>query len=203
MKPMTSNQFYFLCFLLLGFAACNSSAENNTTAIDPFDAAMPHGAALPTQELTKKEKEKLANAKGRSVKQLSIEQLDALTKESDSVLRIYNFWKLDCEECLTINKELQKIEHNKEGKLELILINIDSEAKTNQVNSYIRENNITAKAFHIDVNTAELNINQVFDKWNNQLPSFFLKNNSDGIDLHYQKNFTNDELITLLEPLLL
>ncbi len=200
---MSPNQFYILCFLLLGIVACNPSANKEPKEIDPFEAAMPHGAALPSQQLTKKEKEKLASAKGRSVQNISIEDLSTIVNENDPKLRIYNFWKIGCSECLNLNQQLQKIEHNKEDKLELILINVDSKAKVNLVNTYIREHNITAKVFQIDINTANGDLNNVFDKWNNQLPFFYLKNNTDGIDLNYQKNFTDDELISLLEPLLL
>ena len=44
---------------------------------------------------------------------------------------------------------------------------------------------------------------QVHPSWTGEVPAIYLKNESDGTNLFYQKEFTEEELTVLLQPFFL
>ncbi len=196
---------------ILSLFLCFSSCENDKTPetvdydnIDPIDAARPNGVVLPSQELSAEDKIKLAMAKGRTASHISIDSLVSKINDSSEKLFIYHFWKMKTPHCLEMNKRLSNLSHEiSTKKLYIELINLDDTTQSNQLNTYIREENITLNTFQVDTQAENFSlIEKAFNlRWNGEVPALFLINHSNGTNLHYQKAFEYDELYAIIQSL--
>ncbi len=196
---------------ILSLFLCLSSCKNDKTPekidydnIDPIDAARPNGVVLPSQELSAEDKIKLAMAKGRTASPISVDSLVAKINNSSEKLFVYHFWKMDKPDCLKMNKRLSKLSHEiSTKKLYIELINLDDTTRLNQLNTYIREENITLNTVQVDTKAENFSlIEKTFKlRWNGEVPALFLINHSNGTNLHYQKAFEYDELYAIIQSL--
>ncbi len=200
MKPT-----HYCLFLALAFlTACQSTDRSNTkkdTVPDPFETALPHGSSLPSTDLSPEDKQKLARASGRQVDSLSVDQLAQMIDSLDNGLHILNFWRIDCVECLQLNRQLSKIRQKKEASdFELHLLNLDELAALPEVNASIREQGLVDPCSILVQDSTLQWTALIKGNWEGSLPAMLLLNNSEGIRLFYRKNFSEEELETLIQP---
>ena len=199
-------RYIFFFPALMIFCTCNNPASSEySPEIDPNKAAIPHGDTLSIVELSDEDQAKLASAKGKEAKKIKFDQLQAMIKRPENQLFIYNFWKLDCQECLSLNSELKKLESTeKPGRLKLVLVNLDLESSTSEVNTYIRSQNVLSEVLQLSIPFDQENWHQqLINAWDGQLPATLFLRTGDGIDLFYQYPFKSDELQAIVQPLLL
>lgn len=193
---------------ILFLSACQqgpgSDKTANATPIDSFESALPHGKALPDENLSDEEKFKLANASGRQAIEIEVDSLLDIVHNDTSGLNIYNFWNLKCEECLQVISYLESIKQEPEStsKLNLTHINTD-QFNQEQVNSTIREYGIVSKVFQIKLKNSKINYAAFQSNWNGELPAILIINQEEGLQLFYQRTFTIEELQALLLPLMI
>lgn len=180
-----------------------ASNEDSTTSqayIDPMEAAMPHGASLPEQELSQEDRSKLANAKGKETVLLKSEELlDKIHGNSDR-LQIYCFWNLQTLSCETTMKNLQKLQDELEGAFDLYYVNLDKKSSIYQVNVFIRENNIVNPSFLMDAKKEGLWMSNISKAWNKEVPAILLIDKRNGTNAFYQRSFSFDEMNALIQP---
>ena len=195
--------YCFGCFYLIFYLqSCNSatdSPEENTQneRIDSFESALPHGSSLPNIEMSDEDKLKLAKAVGKEAILITIDSLHDIIEQDSSGWCLYNFWNLDCIQCLEINRSLKQIEV---ADLNVKYVNTVS-LYPDQVNAYVRENGIVNEVYSIPTDTLDNWANQIDPMWNGALPAMLLINNKEGTKLFYQQEFSKDELQAILETL--
>lgn len=198
-----------LLIFLSGFLICGCGGKDpssaSATLLDSISTALPHGDTLQAAALSEEDRQKLAEASGRTAVKVSLSSLLKEIKKNQEIIHIYNFWKLDCEQCLTLNEQL--IAAQKEigkDKLSLSLVNLDDLRTSAEVNTYIRENGFISRILQLqDLKAHENWPVQLVRSWDGTLPATLLVNNSDGTNLFYQYSFKYDELLALLQPLTL
>lgn len=194
-----------LIFISICFSFCkNSNPKEKAAEKDSFASAMPHSEMHSDTELSEEDKEKLINAKGKSAISISINEIDSLLKYSEGILHIYSFFKLDHEISIKTNQMLLNIQQTiPESSVKLILFNLDPPSKLNQLNTYIRSNNVTSEVFY----TSDLMNSKWWTKfqpnWDGKLPAILLLNKTDGTQLFYQRQFNKEEFLTVLQPFIL
>jgi hypothetical protein len=72
-----------------------------------------------------------------------------------------------------------------------------------QVNAYIRENEIFEEVYTIATDTLDNWAYEIDRTWDGTLPALLLINNNDGTRLFYPQEFSEDELQAILETLTL
>ena len=191
------------------FLMISCGDSNQTASKQPSDAAInaaiPDGDTLQTTALSNADQAKLSKAIGRQAKPINYKQLQELMNTPEDILYIYNFWKLDCTECLALNEKLlYLVEELGESQIKLILVNLDYASKTNELNTFIRANNIFTDVFQLAIPFDTKNWQQkLINAWDGKLPATLFLRKGEGVDLFYQYNFKADELEAIVDPLLL
>lgn len=197
-----------ISILVLCFFTCGDSGTDKVqqpAEIDPFEAAVPHGASLPSTELSAADKEKLSQAKGRIIKIIEHQTLVDKVANAKGILTIFNFWSFENPTSLVLNEHLTKIQNEfGHNKVKLVYINIDQLATTERLNTYIREKGIVDEVYYINDLKDKKNWSfDIFQQWNGDLPALIVVNRSDGTNLLYQKAFNYEELAVVIQPLTL
>ena len=197
--------FLNLIFCLLLAVGCKNKNQNdNSTQKTDHSNAIPDALSPEDGKLSEVEKNALANAQGRQAETITIADLEAMFSHSKDKIHIYSFWKNNDRNCTEVNKALLDIQKEVGDSLaRLIFINLDDASQLPLVNSFIREYGVTSNVF---VTSDSLNMgwyDQIHPTWSGEVPAVYLKNESDGVNLFYQKNFTAEELTVLLQPFIL
>ncbi|MEL6639466.1 MAG: hypothetical protein AAFW73_14070 [Bacteroidota bacterium] len=199
MKPIV----YCLC-LATGLLACQSPAAENTPngqVPDPFETALPHGTSLPSTELSPEDVQKLATANGRRVDSLRLDSLARMINGLGEGLHILNFWRIDCPECLSLSQRLSDLRQAQEPeRFALHLINLDELEALPQVVASIRAQGLSEPCSILVQDSTQQWTDLVQLNWAGSLPALLLLNNTEGIRLFYQKNFSREELQALIAP---
>ncbi|MFK8105142.1 MAG: TlpA family protein disulfide reductase [Saprospiraceae bacterium] len=197
--------FFFALLLVFGVIGCETTTpqtEQVKKEVDPFETAMPHGATLPEQQLSKADQAKLANAIGKSVQEISFKELLAQFDEAYNKLLVVSFWKLDCDACKNVNRNLQQIQHELgNDKMRLSFINLDEKQDQATVNTYIRANNLTSEVFMLKKKRPKNWKSKIIRSWEGELPALYLINKSDGTDFFYQQEMSYEELLAIIQTL--
>ncbi len=200
---MKLTPFYFLALISLLFLQCKNSNPKDTKK-DSFESAMPHSKSLPSSELSMEDKQKLANAQGKSILPISKNQLDSLFLYSEDILHVYSFFNSNNPSCKIVNDALLNLQQEVgDTTLRLIFFSLDGQENLKEINSAIRENGVTTDVFYSSDLIDEDWYNKVNPKWEGEVPAIFLLNQSDGTQLFYQKNFAPEELSAVIQPLIM
>ncbi len=199
-------RYIVVCTIL--FYSCSSEKQHNpslsNTLVDSFESAMPHGKPLQESELSDNDKMKLARANGITALNLPFDTLLHKIQKDTSGLVIYNFWNLDCSSCKVTIDILKKLQYQNfnEGDFDVRHINTKS-IYPEMINSFIREHDIVNQVYTISTDSIPHWPSHFQNNWDGQLPAILLVNNEDGTRLFYQKEFSLEELQTVLLPLTL
>ena len=192
---------------MLVFCSCfylgckNKNTNGNSSQKIDHTKAIPHTTDSQNGQLSAADKNALANAQGKEAELVSVEEMEEMFNHSTEMLHVYSFWKNNNSFCDETNKALLKIQEMVgDTSIRLIFVNIEGPSNISHVNAFIREHNVTSNAF----GTSEiLNVdwyNQIHPSWSGDVPAIYLKNDTDGINLFYQKNFSEEELMVLIQP---
>ncbi len=210
-KNMKNNFISWFCILLnIAVLSCEapkkdpSEKNNQVEHIDSFESALPHGSSLGDTEMSDEDKLKLAEAVGKKAELIKLETLNQIIETDTSGWCLYQFWNLDCTNCLEINRYLNQLTRNQEfnSKLEIRYVNTKN-LHPDQVNAYIRENEIVEEVYTISTTKLDDWATQIDQQWNGDLPALLLINNKDGSRLFYQQAFSMEELQAILGTLTL
>lgn len=203
---MLIKRFFFIYIILI--YSCSSGDPSNQKMdevyIDSFESALPHGKMLEVGELSDVDKIKLAKANGIEAKILPVDSIIQQIDSDTSGLIIYNFWNMDCSACKSTIDILKKLRQEtfQVENIEVVHINTIS-LYPEMINSFIREYDIVEKVYTIPTDTIPMWPNRFQNDWDGQLPAILIVNNLDGTRLFYQKEFSQEEIETVLLPLTL
>jgi len=194
--------FLLLCILLI--QCKNSNPNQKATKKDSFDSAMPHSESLPSTELSEFDKQKLADAHGKSIIPISKSELDSMLLYSDDILHVYSFFKTNDKSCQIVNDALLELQKEVgDTTFQLIFFSLDGKENFKKLNSTIREKGVTADVFFssdlIDLDW----YSKINSTWSGKVPAIYLLNQTDGTKLFYQKNFMPEELSALIHPFIM
>jgi len=185
---------YLLLTLLLPLLSCGNDAATN------HEKALPHNLEQ-SGNISQQDAERLAAAKGKTAKPVSIEELLKMAETDTNALLVINFWKMDCPTCLDLQQHLQKIQQQAgDDKLSILAVNLDEEAAIEKVNLHIRQGGITAPTLLLKKDGLDWKV--FSENWDGGLPALFFRT-GDGFRQFYQQGFSENELTALLQPLLL
>ncbi len=194
-----------LVFLSICFSFCkNKKPKDKATKVDPFESAMPHTETNLNSELSLEDKKKLANAKGKTAIPLSKIEMDSMVGLSDEMLHIYSFFKMDSIESVTAYQTILATQKEMgDSMFNVILFSLDPVENSNQLNTFIRENDVTSDVFYSSDTLNSEWFRKIHPNWSGEVPSIFMVNQTDGTHLFYQKSFSKEELSTLIQPFIL
>lgn len=179
-------KIYFSIFLLFLFWGCDTQ---------PKEGVMGQNMASEVSNYSKSELNDLANAEGRSIDFLTKEKLESLISQKELTVFHVN----DASD-FEFYKTLEKVEADFEGKFKLIHVFFSKNKTLKEVNLFVRKNNLVSEAFIL----REKDLLSDFNKnWTGSVPSIWIKNAEEGIDLLYEQSLSEEELMTILQPVTL
>ncbi len=191
-----SKYFYFFSFVFI--FACGDSTQSSN-----HNAALPHSDALPNSGLSDDDRKKMAQAKGKEVELVDIEDVEQMFDAAVDKLHIFSFWKMDCKVCQTELENLSTICSGLDpNQYRLVAINLDPKNQKARVNSYLREKNIHGLTYQLDLEEEENWFDGIHEDWTGEIPTLFFKNEKNGTDLMVNKVLAKDELNQLIQSML-
>ncbi len=176
----------------------NSSASKNHKA-SPFDTTK-----FEPQALTDSDRMLLANANGKTVKPISIDALSEQINDATSKLYVYCFWNLKNDASVETVKALNVLSAKFDStKLKIVYVNMPGYEKVEDVNLFIRENQLTEETLILekaDVSFFSKKIRKDMVGIT-ALPVILMVNKAEETLLFYNKGMDTKELLALVHPL--
>lgn len=176
----------------------NSSASKNHIA-SPFDTTK-----FETQALTDSDRVLLANANGKTVKPIEIDALAEQINAASSKLYVYCFWNLKNDASVATVKALNTLTTKFDTtKLKIVYVNMPGYEKVEDVNLFIRENQLTEETLILekaDVSFFSKKIRKDMVGITT-MPVVLMANKAEEILLFYNKGMDEKELLALVHPL--
>lgn len=188
---------YFIISVFLVFFSCG----NDHPQVDPNISALPHSEALPSKELSKVDRAKLLNAKGKTTELIKQGDLLRMLTNAENKLYIFAFWKMDCKDCLTNLQNLSKVVFQ-EDEAKIIAVNLDSKTDLQKVTLFTRSNNIPFENYLLDIDNDSFH-KTFAESWDGNLPAIFLVNQSEEVFLKYYKALSENELEAITSALII
>lgn len=200
------NKFINILFIIFAFYLINSCKEKSPSSTDlakvnPFDTTR-----FETQALNADDRAKLAAASGKTVKPIDVDALAHRINNSTGKLHVYCFWNLQSEHSLSTLKALNVLsEKYDSSRLKVVFVNIPGEQKMEEVNLFIREQQLTEETLILvkaDVSFFSKKIRKDFTGVT-ALPVILMVNKAEQTMLFYNKPMEEKELMAIVQPLIL
>lgn len=190
--------------LLIPIVLLLLSCENNAPDEQDASLALPHSKDFPEQELSEADKEKINNAKGKTVELLSFLKFQNLMNANDKdKLYIYNFWATWCKPCIEEMPYFEALQKAYPNKIEVVFVSLDDpKLLKDKVIPFIRERKIISEVVLVE-NFGDKQIEAISTVWDGAIPATLILNKSKGIVDFRQQEFTFSELKALVSPYLL
>lgn len=184
---------YYLLFVAVLFSCTDESATDH-------ESALPHTKIPSTEKaLTDTDRQTLENADGKTARIVSQSQLKSLLDNASGKLHVFNFYRLDCGDCLAVNTQLEQVrEQWSDRDLELVQISLDGEVNKKVIDVYLRQNGLTGQTYL--TNTAVLQRIEELE-WDGQLPLTLAIDRGEDVFVKYQQPFAEGALAPILEAL--
>jgi hypothetical protein len=196
------NFFGILKFGILGILiSCNSKPTPSVShAVSPFDTTH-----FETQALTSEDREKLANAKGKTVQPIEIDALAAKINNATGKLHLFCFWNLESVNSVSTLKAVNSLSAKFDStKLQIIFVNMPGRQTMEAINLFIRENQLSDETLILekaDVSFFSKRIKKEFTGVTG-LPVIILANKAEETMQFYNRTMDEKELLAILQPLM-
>ncbi len=199
MKIRNVVPFVVLIILFLTNSCDRFGNNSGVHKASPFDTTK-----FETQALTDSDRVLLANANGKTVKPISIDALAQQINDANAKLYIYCFWNLKNDASVATVKALNVLSAKFDStKLKIVYVNMPGYEKVEDVNLFIRENQLTDETLILekaDVSFFSKNIRKDMTGITS-LPVVLMANKAEEILLFYNKGMDEKELLALVHPL--
>ena len=200
MKIRNLVHFVVLVFLIFTNSCDNSGSKTSTHIASPFDTTK-----FETQALTDADRALLANANGKTVKPIAVDALAEQINEATARLYVYCFWNLQNQASIATVKALNVLSTKFDStKLKIVYVNMPGYEKVEDVNLFIRENQLTDETLILekaDVSFFSKKIRKDMVGITN-LPVVLMVNKAEETMLFYNKSMDEKELLALAHPLI-
>ena len=200
MKIRNLVPFVVLIILFLTNACDRTGNTSGYHTASPFDTTK-----FETQALTDSDRVLLASANGKTVKPISIDALARQINDATEKLYIYCFWNLKNDASITTVKALNELSTKFDTtKLKIVYVNMPGYEKVEDVNLFIRENQLTEETLILekaDVSFFSKKIRKDMVGITS-LPVVLMVNKAEETLLFFNKGMDEKELLALVHPLM-
>jgi hypothetical protein len=193
--------FILFCNALF-LSSCNNKANNSEhQAANPFDTTQ-----TAIQALNEEDRTKLLQAQGKKATITDNETLSNKIANSNGSLHIYCFWRMDDAESVKTVKAVNNLATQFDStNLKVSLIHVSTAASIDNLNLFIRENQLTEENFILDKIDKSMMATKVKKDFltAKELPIILVVNKAEGLIIFYNKSFDEQELKAVIQPFLL
>ncbi len=180
--------------------SCDRIGNTSATHIaSPFDTTK-----FETQALTDSDRFLLSTANGKTVKPISIDALAQQINDATAKLYVFCFWNLKNDASVATVKALNVLSAKFDStKLKIVYVNMPGYEKVEDVNLFIRENQLTDETLILekaDVSFFAKKIRKDMVGITN-MPVVLMVNKAEETLLFYNKGMDEKELLALVHPL--
>jgi hypothetical protein len=186
------------CYTLL-ISSCNNKPNNaEHQAANPFDTTQ-----TTAQTLSEDDRAKLLQAQGKKASTVNNETLVDKIANSKGRLTIFCFWNMDNAESVKTVKAVNNLAAQFDStSLKITLVHVSLNVSLDNLNLFIRENQLTEEAFVLDKIDKNLMASKVKKDFltADQLPIIVIVNKEEGLTFFYNKGFDEQELKAVIQP---
>jgi hypothetical protein len=202
-KKLQLLNFWKIIILIFLLNSCkqNNPPSVNQVSVNPFDTTQ-----FETQALTAEDRAKLASATGKKAVNITDNVLAEKILQSTGKLHIYCFWNMQNAASVETVKALKKVSDGHDStKLKVVFINMPPNNTADEVNLFIREQQLTDDNFIFEKGDIGFFNNKIKKDIEpiTTLPVLIMTNKSDDLLQFYNKAMDENELMALVNPLTL
>jgi len=131
-------------------------------------------------------------------------ELEQLMQTKSDTTYIFNFWATWCAPCVKELPHFEKLASvNKDKKIKLILVSLDFKRQfESKLVPFITENKIQSEVLLLDEPDHNQWIDKVDPSWNGSIPATLIIDTKNKEKHFYEREFTYEELIKIVNPYL-
>ncbi|MBL0342117.1 MAG: TlpA family protein disulfide reductase [Bacteroidetes bacterium] len=131
-------------------------------------------------------------------------ELDQLMQSKNDTTYIINFWATWCAPCVKELPHFEKLAaENKNRKVKVILVSLDFKRQFEmRLIPFITENKILSEILLLDEPDYNQWIDKVDPSWNGSIPATLILDNKNKKRNFYEREFTYEELLKIVNPYL-
>ncbi|MGK0387578.1 MAG: hypothetical protein ACI94Y_000304 [Maribacter sp.] len=188
----------FLSFLVVSLFSCNLT--DGEVDYDPHDAAVPDSEVKIETHLSKADKVKLEQAKGKRATYLTISQLNSILESLEDKSALVYFWAVENEESDSAIKNIGKVmNQSNTDKMNVYLSNLNLNRNERQVNTLVRESGVDAEIFLMNDRDMVGGIIGNEGGWTGKFPAYYIYNTENKIGIWFEGNMEYAELYAMIQ----
>lgn len=143
----------------------------------------------------------VSQARAQQVEVIKYPQLDQIIRDETDHIQVINMWATWCKPCI---KELPYFEalHNEYGSkgVKVTLVSFDFvEDLDNKVIPFVKKRKMTSEVKLLDETDYNAFIDKIDSSWSGAIPATLIINNKTGERKFYEKEFSREELFSIIE----
>jgi hypothetical protein len=191
---------FLFCYSIV-FISCNNKGNNNEhQTANPFDTTQ-----TTAQTLSEEDRTKLINAQGKKAMFVNNDFLANKIANSTGALHAFCFFQIENVESVKAVKAVNDLASQYDStRLKVTFIHISKSQSMDNINLFIRENQLIGDCFILDDLDKNLMANKVKKDFMtaDQLPIVVLINKAEDMFFYYNKSFEESEIKAIIQPLI-
>ncbi len=131
----------------------------------------------------------------------SFDEVTTLLANTNDTTYVISFWATWCKPCVAELPHLEKL-NTEFPALRVILISLDGENYWNtSLQKFIKKNNMNSEVWVMQQSKPTDWIDRIDPRWQGSIPATMFLNNSKGIKLFEEHEFTYDQLVEIIRSI--
>lgn len=146
----------------------------------------------------------VALCSAQTVRVLSIDELEHWIQKSDDTVRVFNFWATWCKPCIEEMPAFDSLQRVERGnKVQVVFVSLDFPSQlAKRVQPFVAKRQFAAPVVLLNAANPNTWIDRINPDWSGAIPATLLVRSSHKVLRFYEREFTFDELHSLVQSLL-
>ena len=142
--------------------------------------------------------------RAQTVSVISFDQLDSMTQNTGDTLVVFNFWATWCKPCIAEMPAFDSLHRAYAGrKVRVVFVSLDFISQLDRrVRPFVEKRRYAPPVVLLDAPDPNSWIDRVSPEWSGAIPATLVVNNARNIRNFYEREFTFDELQSIIQPLM-
>ncbi len=145
-----------------------------------------------------------AQGRAQAVSVITFDQLDSLTQSTGDTLVIFNFWATWCTPCIAEMPAFDSLHRAYTGrKVRVVFVSLDFISQLEKrVIPFAGKRKFAPPIVLLNAPDPNSWIDRISPAWSGSIPATLVVNNAKNIRNFYEREFTFDELQSIIQPLM-
>lgn len=140
----------------------------------------------------------------QTIRTISIDELETWIQKNDDTVRVFNFWATWCKPCIEEMPAFDSLQREYTGnKVQVVFVSLDFPSQLEKrVRPFVTKRKFAAPVVLLNAANPNAWIDRISPEWSGAIPATLLVRSSHKVLRFYEREFTFDEIHSLVTSLL-